>query len=114
MSVLIFGAITVFIAILTFLYQRGILPPKYEMSDIHPMRDPVTVKLFLSNDGIDRLPRCILRHDVPKYKQDGFKIIRIFLGREFPLGGECIWRGKVSDGSIQDCVLMAKPKRIVK
>lgn len=110
MTGLIFSVIGVGIAILAFLYQRGILPPKYRMSDVHPMEDPVTVTLFSGEGGVDRLPRCIIRYEVPKYKADGFKIVRIAFRREFLFGQECVWIGQVSNGSVQECVLMAKPK----
>ena len=93
--------------------QQDWLPPKYEMADSHPLRDPRTEPIFGPASVFDHSPRAarvVPRYALPKYKADGFEPVRIAFGRECRLGRLCIWRGKVSDGSIQECVLMARPR----
>ncbi len=110
---LLIGLASLVLTALAIALQQGWIPPKYEMADSHPLRDPTTEKIFGPASVFDHSPRqarVVVRHMVPKYKAEGFKIVRIVFGREFSLGRVCVWRGKVSDGSIQECVLMAKPR----
>ncbi len=99
---------TVLIPLVALAYQQGWIPPKCEVTHVHPCKNALLARIFVSDDS-PRMPRFIIRHMVAKYKNDGFKIVRLAFSREFILGQEVIWKGKVSDGSIQECVLMAKP-----
>jgi hypothetical protein len=102
------------LAALTLAFQQGWLPPKYHMAAADPYEDPVTAKVFgpvMLRDVTGRKPRVVLRYMVPQYEADGFRVVRILAGREFRWGRECHWTGRVSDGSVQTCVLMARPRK---
>jgi len=109
-------AFTVALAILGLLisglalaYQQGWIPSKYVVADFHPEKDPLLLKIF-GPPPFPRKPRFIIRYMVPQYKRDQYRIVRVGFGGEFKFGRECIFTGKVSDGSIQEQVLMALPK----
>lgn len=99
----------VVLAFISIAYQQGWLPQKYEVADVHPTKDPLLAKIFKTDDS-SRKPRFIIRYEVPEYKSKGYKIIRIAFGQESLIGRECIWVGKVNDGTVQETVLMALPK----
>jgi len=106
------GALGLVISAMALAFQRGWLPPKYHMADSHPLEDPVTAKIFGPASVFDHSPRkarVVPRYLVPKYRADGFKPVRVAFGREFRFGRQVVWTGKVSDGSIQECPLMARP-----
>lgn len=79
-------------------------PEPYRSRSVRVDEDPVTAGLAADLGGISgpSLPRMVVRYDVPQYEGTGWEIIRFSDGRE------CVWTGKVSDGNIQECVLMAK------
>ena len=106
------GIASLMLAVLALALQQGWLPRKYEMVDSHPLRDSKIEPIFGPASVFDTSPRAarvVARDMMPKYKSNGFKVVRVAFGREFPFGRVCVWRGKVSDGSIQECVLMARP-----
>ena len=107
-------ATSIILAGLALAFQQGWLPRKYKMVDSHPLRDPKTERIFGPASEFDNSPRAarvVARHMTPQHESDGFKVVRIAFGREFRFGQTCIWRGKVSDSSVQECVLMARPVR---
>ena len=105
----LFGFLSgVLVPIVGIAYQQGWIPPKYHTPDSHPCKDPCLAKIFGTDDS-PRRPQFIIRYMIPKYEHDGFKIVRLAFGREFRFGREIVWTGKVSDGSIKETVLMAKP-----
>ncbi len=109
----VIGIAGLVVALLALAFQQAWLPPKYEMADSHPLQDPVAAKIFGPASVFQQSPRqarVVIRHMVPGYKAEGFRVVRVAFGRESSLGRICVWRGKVSDGSIQECVLMARPK----
>jgi len=92
--------------------ERGWLPPKHHMVDPHPMQDPLAARVLgppAAFEQSPRMPRVVVRHMLPQYEADGFRVVRVAFGREFRWGRECVWTGKVSDGSVSECVLVARP-----
>jgi len=83
---------------------RKVKPEPYRSSSVRVDENPVTARLAANIGGISgpSLPRMVIRYEVPKYEGTGWEIVQLDDGRE------CLWTGKVSDGSIQECVLMAK------
>ena len=83
--------------------QAGQSEP-YRMKSSRPEEDSLTAVLVNTMGGLDGpcKPRMVIRYMVPEYEGNGFVVIRSEDGRE------CVWTGKVSDGTIQECVLMAK------
>jgi hypothetical protein len=82
------------------------LEPKdpYRMTDRDPSKDPITAPIVetLGGMGGPRLPIMVARYMIPEYQGKGFEIVPTKDGRE------CVFTGKVSDGSIQEMVLMAR------
>jgi len=98
----------IFVAFVVLAYQMRWIPPKYQVADLHIAKNPLLVKIFGSENS-SRKPRFIVRHTIAQYKKDGFKVVRLAFGCEFCFGRECTWTGKISNGSIQETVLMALP-----
>ena len=90
--------------------QKVLLEPISGPLDKHWMMtnelnsDPVTHSILQQLGGLSgpRLPRLVIRYMVPQYESNGFEIVRTDDGEE------CVFVGKVSDGTIQEQVLMAK------
>ena len=105
------GIIGLIIAAAALGYQQGWIPPKYRLPGTDLMTDPLTRNLFGPPERFENHPRkplVVIRNMVPLYERDGFRIVRVLFGRECILGRELTWTGKVSDGSIQELVVMAK------
>ena len=81
-----------------------VAPPPYQSRSVRTDGDPVTAGIAADLGGIDGPcePRMIIRYMVPEYEGKGYEVVRLEDGRE------CIWTGKVSDGSLRECVLMGK------
>ena len=106
-------AVTVALFVIGLAFQRGWLPRRHQMADWHPLRDGVGASIFGPEDVFDSSPRrplVVVRHRLPSYRADGFEIVRVLFSREFRWGRRCVWSGEADDGSVQEFVLMARPK----
>jgi hypothetical protein len=79
----------------------------YRMVSANVQEDRITAAIF--GPTSQRCARVILRYMLPQHNADGFKVVRIRGRREARFGRECVWTGTVSDGSVQECVLVARP-----
>jgi hypothetical protein len=82
------------------------LEPKdpYLMVNRDPDKDPITAPIVEALGGMTgpKQPTMVIRYMIPEYRGKGFEIVLTKDGRE------CVFTGKVSDGSIQETVLMAR------
>lgn len=113
MDLALIAAIATIVGVLIVVGRAlGWHPLTYEMADSHPLEDPVTERIFGPPSVFDHSPRqarTVIRHEMPSHRNKGWREVRILFGRECRFGKLCVWRGKTSDGSIEDCVLMARP-----
>ena len=104
-------AMAAVVAFVALGYQAGWLPPQYRMADADPLNDKLTLKIFGPPEIAARSPRqaqVVPRHQLPKYRNDGFKVVRVAFGREFLIGRECVHVARREDGTLEDRVLVAR------
>ena len=101
----------VLVALIALGNQAGWFPPKYHMADANPLNDKLTLKIFGPPEIAARSPRLaqvVPRHEWPKYRDDGFKIVRVAFSREFFIGRECVFVAPKEDGALEERVLVAR------